>query len=311
MITDFKDLKYRYILVVFTLLLTFSRVYAQPANHQSDTFPGTMVFLANLDGNWDIFWWEGDKEKAEQLTQTPYDEKSPALSPKKDKLAYTTTEGRLFILDLKTQKHIPLEMESYPGKWDNPSFSPDGQNLVCSYFDPQKQDKAELAIIDLKTLEPRFFLKQFGSQSSPSWSPKGSMIAYAYAHCSTECGRIIQEIWITDPRKRYSRQLLLTHAHCLSPSWSPDGSRIAFCADISDNFDVWMVDIESKKLVQVTSHHSLDDSPAFGPDGNRIAFISTRSGQKAVWINDLATDTLHELHPFGDKNIECKDVTWR
>lgn len=311
MIADFKDLKYRYCLITFTLLLTFSLAYAQPTSPPSKIFTGSMAFLANLDGNWDIFLWEEGKEKARRLTQTPYDEKSPALSFQRDKLAYTTTEGRLFILDLKTRKQIPLEIESYPGKWDNPSFSPDGQNLVCSYFDPKEKDRSALAMIDLKTLEPHLFLKQFGPQSSPSWSPKDFRIAYAYTHCSTECGRIIQEIWIADIRKRYSRQLLNTSSHCLSPCWSPDGDKIAFCADTSDNFDIWVFDINSKKLVQVTSHPGLDDSPAFGPDGKQIAFISTRSGQRAIWMKNLASNTLHELHPFGDKDIECKDVSWR
>jgi len=62
------------------------------------TLGGTMAFVANLDGNWDLFLWTLGPGEPKRLTRTAYDEKLPALSPQGDRVAYTTTEGRILIL---------------------------------------------------------------------------------------------------------------------------------------------------------------------------------------------------------------------
>jgi len=139
----------------------------------------------------------------------------------------------------------------------------------------------------------------------------GSRIAYAYTHCSSACGRIIQEIWLADVSRKTSRQLAMTGAHCLDPAWSLDGKKIAFSVDTMGNFDIWAIDVESKKLSQLTLNPALDESPAFGPDGKYMAFVSTRSGKRSIWIKNLQTQGMIELCPFGKENIECKDLDWK
>ncbi len=39
---------------------------------------GEMAFVANLDGNWDLFTVDDQGESLSRLTQTPYDEKDPS-----------------------------------------------------------------------------------------------------------------------------------------------------------------------------------------------------------------------------------------
>ena len=272
---------------------------------------GRMVFLANVGGNWDIFLWEPGKGTPVQLTNTPWDEKYPCISPSGKSLAYTTTEGRLFLMDLGTCETTPLNPDEYPGKWEHPSFSPDGKKLICSYFIPAEQDKAVLAMIDLKTCEVNFIFPQYGPQFSPAWSPANSRIAYGYTHCSSACGGIIQEIWVADVSRKTSRQLAMTGSHCLGPAWSQDGKKIAFSANMSGNFDIWTVDMASKRLTQLTRNPALDESPAFGPDGNYLAFISTRSGKRSIWIKNLQAEEVIEIYPFEKERTECKDLDWR
>lgn len=299
------------IIIILFFFLFVNPVCAQPINFESKSFAGSMVFLANLDGNWDIFLWEPGKGAPVQLTSTPWDEKYPCISPSRKLLAYTTTEGLLFLIDLETRETKPLKLNDYPGKWEHPSFSPDGRKLVCSYFAPGGQDRAKLAFIDPETLKVDFIFPQYGPQFSPCWSPLDSRIAYAYTHCSSACGRIIQEIWVADISRKMSRQVAMTGSHCLGPAWSADGKKIAFSADISGNFDIWAVDMESRKLTQLTRNPALDESPAFGPDGNYLAFISTRSGKRSIWIKNLQTEEVIELCPFGKEKTECKDLVWQ
>jgi TolB protein len=153
-------------------------------------------------------------------------------------------------------------------------------------------------------------LEQKGIQMWPAWSPDGNRLVYANYHCGNDCGRFIQELWVADPSGGWARQLLMTNSFCQQPAWSPDGRKIAFSSDKSGNFDIWIVSLGNWKLEQTTNDESLDEHPAWSPDGNRLAFISRRSGLMEIWIQDLKTKRFRKLRPFGNRDVECKDVAW-
>ena len=79
---------------------------------------------------------------------------------------------------------------------------------------------------------------------------------------------------------------------------------------MNGNFDIWVLSLDTWKLEQLTEDKALDVSPAWSPEGDRIAFVSTRSGMMEIWVKDLKRGGLRRLRPFGDSDVECKDVTW-
>lgn len=272
---------------------------------------GNMAFVANLDGNWDLFITDENGKNAIQLTRTEYDEKDPNWSFDRKKIVFSNSAGQLMIMDVeKGDAHQIAETELKTPKI-SPSFSPDGKQIAFARFRlPEEGDDTDLMIHNVETKENRRLIDQYAIQMWPAWSPDGSRIVYANMHCSGECGRLIQELWITAPSEKWSRQLLLTHSFCQQPVWSPDGSKIAFASDQSGNYDVWVVDLKKWELRQITTDDGLDVKPAWSPDGKKMAFVSMRSGIMEIWTKDLVKGTVTMLKPFGDRNIECKDVTW-
>jgi len=276
----------------------------------ADTSHSTLAFVANLDGNWDLFVVRDDGTNLRRLTSTPYDEKDPAWSPDRTRLVYATSDGKLNVVDVKSGEQQELTIDGQGGAKLSPRFSPDGKDVAFAQFKLGARDDTDLEIFNLETKALRRVVDQYGTQLWPAWSPDGSRLVYSSIHCTSDCGRIIQELWTADPHGAHARQLLLTNSLCQQPVWSPDGRRIAFSSDQSGNFDIWVLNLHDMKLEQITTDESLDVSPAWSPEGDRLVFVSTRSGKMEIWIQDLKSRKAHRLRPFGDKDVECKDVAW-
>jgi TolB protein len=287
---------------IFFIILYFLLSFSAYAN---------LAFVANLDGNWDLFFVNEYDLRLVRLTKTPYDEKEPSLSSDGTKIVYATSDGHLNIVDTVTKKSNQVAVGKRSGARITPCFSPNGQYITFAQFkSPDLGDDTELLTMNLETKTLKKVIDQCSIQMWPAWSPDGNKIVYSNMHCSAECGRIIQELWIADSSEKWARQLLLTHSFCQQPVWSQTGTKIAFSSDQSGNFDIWVVDLTNWKMEQITTYMGLDVKPAWSPDGLELAFVSTRSGIMEIWIKNLKDGSLRPLRPFKDKQVECKDVTW-
>ncbi|WP_155308986.1 TolB family protein [Desulfosarcina ovata] len=270
-----------------------------------------MAFVANVDGNWELFRATDDGRNPIRITTTVHDERDPCWFPDRNKIAYSASDGGIYVANLDSGKTNLILQHDPKRPQITPSVSPDSKKIAFSQFRlPDEKDDTDLMIHYLDSERTSRLLDQPAIQIWPSWSPDGTRIAYASVHCSAECGRIIQELWVAESRGSWSRQLLLTHGFCQQPDWSPDGRRIAFSSDHGGNYDIWIVDLDDWKLQQLTVDKALDVKPAWSPDGKEIAFVSTRSGLMEIWVKNLGRGNLQKLSPFGDRKVECKDVAW-
>lgn len=270
-----------------------------------------ITFVANVDGNWDLFTADDNGKNPVRLTSTSHDEKDPYWSSDRKQIVYATSDGHLNIVDIDSRKTFQIAIGKKKTPKISPCFSPDGKEIAFAQFRPPEEgDDTDLMIHDLETKTSKRVLDQPAIQMWPAWSPDGSRLVYANMHCSSDCGRLIQELWVADPSGGWARQLLMTNSLCQQPVWSPDGRNIAFSSDKSGNYDIWVLSLQDWQLKQITTDESLDVSPAWAPDGKKLAFISTRSGKMEMWIKDLGNGRLRRLRPFGESVVECKDVAW-
>ena len=149
-----------------------------------------IAFVANFDGNWDLFTVSDNGSNPVQLTHTAYDEKDPCWSADRKTIVYAPSDGHLRLIDIDTAQSMIIAETEQKNHKISPFFSPDGNEIVFAQFRPPSEgDDTDLMIYNIQTGATRRFLDQYALQMWPSWSPDGAKIVYANMHCSDDCGK--------------------------------------------------------------------------------------------------------------------------
>jgi serine/threonine protein kinase/Tol biopolymer transport system component len=131
----------------------------------------------------------------------------------------------------------------------NPSWSPDGAQLVCGTenvgFTPTSRGSiSSLWIVDVRSGQRQLLLDHDGVQ--PNWSPHGQRIAY-WGIVGESAQR---DIWTIDPAAKDPRSSIVRvtsdEAVDWNPVWSPDGQYLYFGSDRNGAMNLWRVRIDEK-----------------------------------------------------------------
>ena len=196
------------------------------------------IFIADLKGN-----------TTKQLTtQKGYDAEA-TLSPKGDKIVFTSTRNGdldLYVMDLKGKKVKQITNElGYDG---GAFFSPDGTKIVfrASRFSTEEKRK-----------EYKDYLKQ------------GLVAPTA------------MEIFVCNADGSNLMQITKLGKANWAPFYHPGGKKIIFSSNHKGTrgfeFNLFMINEDGTGLEQITYDKTFDSFPMFSPDGKRIIFSSNRN----------------------------------
>lgn len=200
-----------------------------------DTFD---IFVADLNG-----------KILKQLTNTPGYDAEATISPKKDKIVFTSTRNGdldLYVMDIngKNVRQITHEIGYDGGAF----FSPDGKKIVfrASRFKTEAEKKEYLD-----------YLKQ------------GLVAPTA------------MEIFVCNVDGSGLKQITNLGKANWAPFYHPAGKKIIFSSNHKGTrgfeFNLFMINEDGSGLEQITYDKVFDSFPMFSPDGKRIVFSSNRN----------------------------------
>lgn len=196
------------------------------------------IFVADLQGN-----------ITKQLTDSPGYDAEAVVSPKGDKILFTSTRGGdldLWIMNIDGTNPVQLTNElGYDG---GGFFSADGTKIVFRASRP----KTEQEIADYKDLLSKNLV-------APS----------------------AMEIFTINADGTDLKQITSLGKANWAPYFTPSGNKIIFssnhAAEKGFNFQLYTVNLDGTGLEQITFESVFNSFPMFSPDGKKIAFSSNRN----------------------------------
>ncbi len=199
-------------------------------------YEGFDIFVADTKGN-----------QLKQLTFEPGYDAEPTVSPKGDKIVFTSTRTgdlELFTMNIDGSdvKQITFELGYDGGAF----FSPDGTKLIFRSSRPKTEAE----------------IKEYKDLLAVGLVQPTNMELYT---CNIDGSDLTK---ITD----------LGNANW-APFFHPSGKKVIFSSNHKTNhsFNLFMINVDGTGLEQITWDTVFDAFPMFSPDGKRIVFSSNRN----------------------------------
>lgn len=157
----------------------------------------------------------------------------------------------IYVKDISSGNYLRVtESRAVDG---DPAISPDGKSVAFvsnRYGTPQIFIQEGASRLQRITWEGRY-------NTSPSWSPKGDMIAYA---SQTENGF---DIYVYDIKEQKSFPVVESRGNDDNPDWSADGRHLVFQSDRTGTSNIYAVDIFTRQEIQITKSFGDCETPSW------------------------------------------------
>jgi serine/threonine-protein kinase len=216
-----------------------------------------------------------------QVTHDPGLEIDPALSPDGKLLAFSGTDGVLFVRQVEGGDPLPV-IRGGDGKGRWPAWSPSGDRVV--FLSPRGVE-----MVPALGGSPHLIAPEAGTERGIALSPRGDSVAF-----------VILDSLFVKPVDGAATRLVTTSHEVHSPAWSPDGRWIAFVSgnpqyvSIRDRSlgnaaasSVQVVPSAGGMPIQVTGDRTTNVSPAWTADG-ALLYVSDQDGSRDVYQAKLA-----------------------
>ena len=229
-----------------------------------------------------------DQSNHRFLTDGSYLVLTPRFSPNSQKITYMSyvnrNNPRVYIFDIETGKQEIVG--EFPGMTFAPRFSPDGNQIVMSYTDPEIGN-SEIYILDLKTRISKRVTNNSSIDVSASFSPDGKQIVFN----SDRSGR--RHLYVSDNNGKNIKRISREAGSYYTPVWSPRGDMIAFTKQEGGQFYIGIMEVDgSNERMIAKSFHV--EGPTWAPNGRFLMYFKEErtaedgsGGESSLYSIDL------------------------
>jgi Tol biopolymer transport system component len=190
-----------------------------------------------------------------------------------------------------------------PSAYNNPALSPDEKRLAVSIIDPLGRLTADIWLIDLTSGSQTRLTFDPGAESSPTWKPDGSSIAF---HMTRDGPLNIYEKAANGAGNE--EPLLKSDNSKLPTDWSTDGKFILYQEqNPKTGSDLWVLPVSGdQKPFPFLQTNAAEVQGQFSPNGKWIAYTSNESGIYQIYVRSFPSGGQWQISTNGGG-----DPRWR
>jgi len=246
-----------------------------PGSGVNSSLPGKIVFTCFINQIDQICIMNADGTGRKQLTDFQATAFYASLSPDGQTIYFASRQsGTYEIYSVDINGNGLQRLTNSIGTLYAPELSPDGQRIVFT------NHGNGLWVMNANGENPRAIT--FRDDIDPTWSPDGSMIAFA----SSRSGK--RQLYVMNANGKNVRQVTDLNNMGGRSTWSPDGTKLAFYRGVTGDHDIFIINIDGTGMERLTNGGD-NLGPSWSSDGEWIAFTSFRDGNNEIYM----------VHPDG------------
>jgi len=220
-----------------------------------------------------------------------------AWSPDGKEVLFTSNfTGRLNLWKVSSSGGWPIQLSQSDDRQGSAIWSHDGKGILFQ-SDRGGAETYDLFLIPSNGGELTNVTKTDNiSETSPAWSPNGSMLAFSYKLKTAPATDIAVMDWSTRAVRNITNEKTPDHSW-LTKIWSPDG-KLIYASRVNAGFtdgNVIRIEVATGKQDELTPHEgqARNIASAVSPDGKTILITSDRpGGYQNVALLDVATKNI-------------------